>query len=198
MTTTKTLTDLITELCSDNYTLHGFYRAVYKAVECGPSIGFRIRRKDGKSKRFYCDDLRQLPEIADMEKNHMAVTGIHVSSIVENSDVEIPGDWIEHKAGVEAPTVADFWRLVEEVNEEADFYWQRDNTRHFIFSDGSKNVPCKWPNFSEAQWPDGFPFEESRRQSIEDMLDAGLPLDEPVSIGIGSWTVTEWQDNSTF
>lgn len=133
-----------------------FYRAVYKGTACGPSIGFLI---DGKW--YYCDDLYRFHkkilfndsrpqrlkkstagyferfDTARTDRhfwqNHV-VTGISVSSIVEGSDAEVPGEHITDPTLDREKLEKEFWKTVDYVNDEVNHLWLRDNSRWLILS----------------------------------------------------------------
>ena len=108
-------------------TLHRFYRQVYKATPCGPMVGFRIN-----GIWVYGDDL---PSLGLEELLPMVVDGVSVSSIVEGSDDEVPGDKL---VGNFDPD--DFWKLVEDVNLDASALWEEANSTHFCVTcpDGNR------------------------------------------------------------
>lgn len=86
--------------------------------------------------RHVGDDLSQL-------------VGIEIGSIVEGSDVDIGPYPLKFPF-----TDADYWKLVNDVNDEASFYWKRDNTDNFTFKcDGKAVVHLSWTNFdSRPKW----------------------------------------------
>jgi hypothetical protein len=139
MTTTTDERNLVLELAAEfgAEDLYGIYRPLYKYTDCGPSIGFEIRglpadhetrqgapwREGDGDLWLYCDDLHKLGTFEEMAAEGLEVTGISVSSIVEGSDVEIEGEQLPVTA-----TKEEFWEVVKAVDEEAKFYWERDNS----------------------------------------------------------------------
>ncbi len=136
----KLVQDLADECGADN--LWYIYRTIYKYTDCGPSIGFQITNlpSDHESRTrysaklgetgpvwFFCDDLGKLGTLEEMKAKGQEVVGISVSSIVEGSDAEVSGDTLHGDA-----TKEDFWKLVEAVNQEASFLWERDNSKWYL------------------------------------------------------------------
>ena len=137
------MTNLVTELAEEFGAddLFGIYRPIYKYTDCGPSIGFKIRgmpaeheMREGAPWRegegdvwFYCDDLGRLGTFAEMEAAGLEGIEVSVSSIVEGSDAEIEGEKLPVTTSKE-----DFWKAVTAVDEEAKFYWERDNSTWFL------------------------------------------------------------------
>ena len=102
----------VIELIKEYGNPYSLYRSIYKAG-IGHSIGIEI---DGGM--VYCNDL---PTEFNPEKH--VYSAISVSSIVEGSDVEIPGETLFGNF-----TKPQFWELVDSVAEEVKFYWERDNS----------------------------------------------------------------------
>lgn len=82
---------------------------------------------------LYCDSLctyrdmkqrdsRRSQTIKEMITSGIRVLGISVSSIVEGVDATVEGEKIVWTSG-KSPTLADFWNLVESVNDEAEVIW---------------------------------------------------------------------------
>ena len=84
-----------------------FYRMIYKATVCGPTIGFLF--EEGW---VYNSDL------PDKSPDHIPAFGISVSSIVEGPDVEVAPRILIDEFSVEV-----FWEAVEEVDQESDRIW---------------------------------------------------------------------------
>jgi len=129
-----------------DYGLYEFYRITYKYTDCGPSIGFLV---DGEW--HYCDSLFKFYNViceelkAEGEKPNTprfstlfsrrfwqrhCVTAISVSSIVEGSDAEVAGSVLDTVPD-NKPFEQWFEEQLKEVNDEASFLWQRDNSIHF-------------------------------------------------------------------
>ncbi len=100
-----------------------FGRSLYKYTACGPWVVFRM--PEGTKDVYYEDDLASQSE-AD-QAWWARCTGVAVGSIVEGSDVEVgPTD-------LAFPFTAAEWdKAVEGINDEADFYWHRDNDEVFV------------------------------------------------------------------
>ena len=103
-------------------------RAIYKGTACGASITFHMA--DGGKTYEGHEGLAALTPDSP-------VISVAVGSIVEGSDVEVsPRD-------LDFPFTAAQWEeAVEAVEEEADFYWRRDNLDHFLVTrPGVMRVP---------------------------------------------------------
>lgn len=156
----KLVDDLADEFGADN--LWYLYRTIYKYTDCGPSVGFLISnlpadhparpRYGDKPKAddpiwLYCDDLGKLGTLEEMKANGQAVVGVSVSSIVEGSDAEVPGDTLHGEA-----TTEDFWKLVESVNEEACFLWERDNSKWYCLKSPDDEPWSFHETWGEIKW----------------------------------------------
>lgn len=114
---------MITEPCRKLVDGHGgslyaFYHALYKGIDCGPTIGFLVN-----GTWIYNDDLPDVPVDVMEQSLDYVVRGVCISSIVEGSDVEIaPIEFVEDFD----PQA--FWDAADRVNREASFYWTRDNS----------------------------------------------------------------------
>ena len=131
--------------------LYSFYRSIYKGTDCGPTVGFLI---NGEWK--YCSEL---------PKDFPNVEAVHISSIVEGSDVETDSYQIYEKDFTED----EFWAKLEEVNAEADFYWKRDNTDWFcIYKDDKLVTTCHKGHWdSKVTWDCPEYMPEAIRKIIE-------------------------------
>lgn len=109
-------------ILSDNgssMNLHALYRSIYKYVDCGPWL----TAKTWDNREFSCRKL----EAVDKDE----VRYLLVGSIVEGSDAEVTGEWIdllECESGEDA--VARFWASVDEVNKEACALWEEANSEN--------------------------------------------------------------------
>ena len=116
------------------------YRTVYKAVACGPAIGFTVYEYhertidvDGETypdyrwgeQTYYCDALRQLGSFDEMDKAGTIVRALHVSSIVEGWDEGVPEITIKWDPLNNEPVVmsAEFWKAVHDVGAAASVLW---------------------------------------------------------------------------
>jgi hypothetical protein len=217
----KTMTNLALELAeefgADN--LYGVYRPIYKYTDCGPSIGFQIRGlpADHKSREgapwregtedlwLYCDDLLTLGTFADMAEKGLEIIGVSVSSIVEGSDVEIEGGRIPVTSSKD-----EFWKLVSSVDEEAKFYWERDNSDWYLLrKKGEESTEHAFhETWGDIKFDDDMPPE--LQAAVEKFIEAGgnwtwnersgtkthgymewFPLP-----GIDGWEICEWENDS--
>jgi hypothetical protein len=105
-----------TQLCAEyGGTLHSFGRSIYKGVDCGPWTRLVV------TENRYChyeDEGANLPEnLIDRD-----IRGVEFGSIVEGSDVEIGPVFLKFPF-----TSEKMWKVLAEIDDEAKFYWHRDN-----------------------------------------------------------------------
>jgi len=96
-------------------TYYSFYRAVYKATDCGPVIGFYLSL-NSTQKWFYGD------ELYNISLEHYPASAVSISSIVEGSDAEVSPIILDGSFSED-----DFWETLEEVNQEATELWHEAN-----------------------------------------------------------------------
>jgi hypothetical protein len=143
----KLVQALSNELGADS--LWQIYRRIYKGTGCGPSIGFQIASPDNDPFWSYCDDLGKLGLLEEMKAKGQVVVGISVSSIVEGSDAEVSGDTLHGAA-----TKKQFWQLLENVDKEASFLWERDNSDWYCLK-SPEDEKWSFQNTSgEIKWND--------------------------------------------
>jgi len=171
-----------------------FYRALYKGTACGPMVGFRI---DGEW--VYGQDL---PDKTPIEK--LDLSGVRVSSIVEGSDVEIDGKIFD------APFKPDeFWKAVKAVNDEASFYWVRDNSvwYHVWDSAGEYDAWCHIEGFDDAvKWDDAGKMPPALRNDLSAAIMKHadeIPMEKPFPYtipGMGSdcFFIQEFENDTTY
>lgn len=132
-----TILGLINGLGSTPY---GFYRAVYNGTACGPSIGMQF---SSGSAWIYCDDL---PREDDWEVEWGPVTAIMVGSIVEGCDFDIPSVELSGEF-----TEENFWKVLEDIDNQADVVWKHFNSVYFSITDPSGDVEYyQWVELDDA------------------------------------------------
>jgi hypothetical protein len=97
-------------------------RAVYKYVDCGPSMGATVLQPNGEKKRVYCSGLYSLGTWLEMKDQ---VIEICVSSIVEGCDQETDTYEIVLEGKTPAKIRKEFWDAVDEVDKEAKSIWNQ-------------------------------------------------------------------------
>ena len=139
----------VKELCelNGNENFYQFGRSLYKYTACGPWC--RLIMEDD-SDIYYESDKANTKDI-----NAVA---LEIGSIVEGSDVEIGPYRLDFPFDDET-----MWDVVEEINNEADFYWKRDNEDDFIIECGGKEyvVTTGW----------GFEYSEDTPESVKTFFE---------------------------
>ena len=125
-------------------TLFSFGRNVYKSTDCGPWVAFEL--SDGTA--LYYEDKQARVTLDELEEKGITVTAIEIGSIVEGSDVEVNSILVEVD---DSFTESEFWEAVNGVDEEAKFYWKRDNATYYSLRDDQGNVLvwCEWEHFDD-------------------------------------------------
>ena len=115
-------------------------RCVYKYTDCGPWVVFLMKNGAGLC---YSDVKSRL----DFDPTECV--GIKIGSIVEGSDVEVGPLELRFPFPKE-----DLHKAFESVNDEAKFYWARDNTQNFIiYHNGTQVAGVSWTQFEDApEW----------------------------------------------
>lgn len=147
MTTYNNIDELLAQDGNSNFYQWG--RTLYKNVDCGPWC--RLILEDG-SDIYYESDKANNP-ITDK------VVALEIGSIVEGSDVEIDGYSLKFPF-----TDNDLWGIVEQVNEEAKFYWDRDNTNDYFIEVGDETYYLK------EGW--GLEFSDNTPKSVRDFVES--------------------------
>jgi hypothetical protein len=132
-------------------TMAQLQRNIYKYTDCGPAVSFELYQDEdafidsmeahiggcqpGPSPFVYVGDKRA----ETITQPWMAIRKIGVSSIVENSDAEVPIIWLDLEAYADeersegdlpelcAAATRDFGKIVDEVNTEACTLWHEAN-----------------------------------------------------------------------
>ena len=212
----KLVDELAEEFGTDN--LWYIYRCFYKYTACGPSIGFQIANlpddhearpryndtpKKGDPVWLYCDSLGKLGTLEEMKAKGQYVVGMSVSSIVEGSDAEVSGGTLEGDA-----TREDLSKLIDDVDKEASFLWERDNSHWYCLKSPEDEPWAFHETWGEIRWDtdeDDMPPAEVVK-AVEKFLEDGgnitwteswgtqtHPYDEYFPLpGADGWTVCEY------
>jgi hypothetical protein len=97
-------------------------KRIYKGTDCGASIS--VCTPDGKW-HHNGGDWTGIKEI----------TGFTIQTIVEGSDVEINSSTFELPV-----TVAEVEAWMDDMEKQASFYWERDNSTHYLIQKGDDDV----------------------------------------------------------
>jgi hypothetical protein len=116
-----------------------FARALYKYTDCGPWTVFIVRGAPKGSVYYEDASARECGWIN-------RCTGLKIGSIVEGSDVEIGPEQLLFPF-----TEEDLDRIVSSVNEEACFYWERDNSHYYtvLTARGKPLFHAQWVEFAD-------------------------------------------------
>lgn len=114
------------ELCEKNgyENFYQFGRSLYKYIDCGPWC--RLIPKDKDDAELYYESVE-----ANDINNLDGYIGLEIGGIVEGSDVEIGPNFLKFPF-----TDEQLRETVENINEEAVFYWKRDNLSDFMIEVG--------------------------------------------------------------
>jgi hypothetical protein len=149
-----------------------FGRQLYKYTDCGPWVSFLVPTEPRGEIYYESERARQTDWWPHCE-------GLKIGSIVEGSDVEVgpiellfPFEETELDAAVKA------------LNDEASFYWERDNAVYFSVVDaqGELLLSAYWVNFDPA--PKGS-YENDQTDMAELALRAGQALLESEDLAPG-------------
>lgn len=202
----KLVEELAEEFGADNPWY--IYRCVYKYTDCGPSIGFLIKSNDNDPYWSYCDDLGKLGTFDEMKAKGIEIIGVSVSSIVEGSDAEVSGETLD-----EDETIEDFWKLVESVNQEACFLWERDNSQWYCIKSPEGEQWSLQDTWGDVKWhcdDDDLP-PKTVVDAVAEFLENGGNItwqegwgtqthkyDEYFSLPVEGWTMCEYLNDATY
>lgn len=160
----------------DNF--YQFGRSLYKNVSCGPWCRLVLENDD----TIYYES-----EKAN-QKNIDGVIALEIGSIVEGSDVEIDAERL-----VFPFTNEELWELVEHIDEQAKFYWERDNLKDFYIELGDENYYVR-TGFG-LEFSDNTP--QNVKNMVENFIDEFDDMEEGETIEFSDYKVTR-MDKSDF
>jgi hypothetical protein len=167
---------------------HALGRSLYKYTDCGPWASFSL---PGKADSIYYGDDKARK---GWRKWARRCSGINIGSIVEGSDVNVGPTHLSFPF-----TKDEFWAAVKAINDEAAFYWKRDNSRNYaLHHDGKRSGWMTCTEFEEPQWDDDVPAKV--RKALLKWLENHCcqQYDKQTEFGLRGWTVSQWVDDSTF
>ena len=164
MKTYKNATELCNAHDADNFWRFG--RSLYKYTDCGPWTRL-VLTEDRYA--HYEDKGSDDPSLLLDDD----IIGIEIGSIVEGSDVEIGPIFLRFPFTSDELDVT-----VRGINDEASFYWKRDNEEDFVLtSDGvDYYVTSGWGNDFGRHTPD----DVAEKFTAWQVTDAHLKEDETV------------------
>ena len=166
-----------------------FARHIYKASQSGATVLFGIDDKTVVASDLVIDD--EIKALRDFWL-HTNFTGIGVCGYVEGSDVDLEPIWLS-----DSFTRDQFYEALNETDEEASFYWHRDNENNFIVEVDRESYWAKetWEGIKhDPELPKEALalFENWLTQDTRPIeIDKAIALSDTVS-------VTEWLDDSTW
>jgi hypothetical protein len=117
------------------------------------------------------------------------IVGIKIGSIVEGSDVEIGPETLMFPFSEE-----ELDRVVKGINDEASFYWDRDNADHYILYDPKGEAHFAKNVWGDWEWDEGIP-EEIRKLIETKIEEEGDEIEEEEKIAIlasdGTWEMSK-------
>lgn len=145
-----------------------FGRGLYKWTACGPWTSFTC----SEGKDVYYEDKKAWEKESE-QKWWGQCTGLQIGSIVEGSDVYVEGRFLEFPF-----TEKELDDTVKDIDEEADFYWKRDNSIYYRVIDdkGESIIYCQWVDFDDAPTGD---FNEDDAEMLALAIAAREALDNP-------------------
>jgi hypothetical protein len=143
MKTYKNATELCNDHGADNFWRFG--RTLYKYTDCGPWT--RLVLTEDRSIYYGAKGADDPSLLLDDD-----IIGIEIGSIVEGSEVEIGPILLRFPF-----TSNKLYAMVKEINDEASFYWKRDNEDEFILTSGGIEyyITSGWGN----EYPKDMPAE---------------------------------------
>jgi hypothetical protein len=119
-----------------------FGRSLYKCTDCGPWV---VALCTGREDVYYEG------HPAGEDDWHASCVGIRIGSIVEGSDVEVGPEELLFPF-----TESELDRVVKQIDDEADFYWKRDNIRsYYVTFPGGECTYIDESDFDEPSVADG-------------------------------------------
>ena len=180
-------------------TPHYAGRCLYKYVDCGPWTVFLVHGIEATDDRPWVPDgvYYEDKEAGDYIYH---CYGIKVGSIVEGSDVEVGPFEMVFPFSMEK-----FWKAVDEINEEAKFYWERDNSQWFLVISPKGKEYYGHETWGDITW-DCHPKPRFHKE-IEKDIFAFLEEGDLKCYGDGSktdplsrkgWSIRGWINDTTF
>lgn len=165
----------------------GFARHLYENTDCGPWVSFLM--VGGRT--VYYDDAT--PENVQNEQ----CVGIEIGSIVEGSDMEIgPYKLLFPFSEKELDDT------LKSINDEASFYWDRDNSHWYVLENAQKTYYLK-ETLGEMSWDVKPPIKARRAAEAflgSNEVSGAFPDYEtkvPVP-NVRGYTLREWCNDTTF
>jgi len=138
-------------------------RALYKYTDCGPWTVFLMA--DQREVYYESEEVNSI--------DPKDIIGIKLGSIVEGSDVEIDPVSIRFPFDPE-----EIDRILNAINEEAKFYWDRDNSDWFYVSSPQGKTYGVKNTWGDITW-EGKPRNKEVIAVIEKMVGEDLWVDDP-------------------
>jgi hypothetical protein len=182
--------DLKTSFCAE--TPHDFGRSLYKYTDCGPTTSFLVADEEP-----VCYGDKEARTNGPWTKN---IIGLKIGSIVEGSEVEVGPEELLFPFSQK-----DLDKAVNNINEEASFYWKRDNTDNYLIKKNDKNVAfTSWTEWdSKPFWDKDFSkhvITASWKKKIWDAIHAKRTegWTGTFKLTVGPYEVEEYIDDCTF
>lgn len=183
-------------LGSEEDTPYYLGRSLYKYIDCGPWMVYLLDAplldKNMADELYYEDK-----EAGDLGLiDH--IIGVKVGSIIEGSDVEI-----DPKEFMFPFDMKDFWEGVTEINDEASFYWDRDNSNWYFLKHNDFGPFSVKERCGDWEWNDS---DEEIPQDIKDTvvkwINDGYCFQKhnefiPVP-GADGWTMCEYYNDAIY
>lgn len=174
MTTYHNIKELLAAHDAENFWRFG--RNLYKYTGCGPWVKLILTEERSM---YYEDKGADDPSALDDPD----IIGIEIGSIVEGSEVEVGPYFLRFPFAEEQ-----FEEAVKNVDDEAHFYWQRDNIHEYYVDHEDHSYWVRIEPFEKFDWDDD-DVPVVVKETFDKWIEDG-DLDEGESITIGEVKIT--------
>jgi hypothetical protein len=140
----RNLTEFLAYVGGDNAYQAG--RGLYKYTDCGPWITYLV---EDREVYYESDEANTITECS----------GIKMGSIVEGSEA-----YVDREPMMFPFTGKEFDAYVKSINDEASFYWERDNLDHYMVRRGKREY------FVAAGWGEELKLPKKLRETVAAFL----------------------------
>ena len=166
-------------------------KRVFGGTGCGASISVRLNFPE----LVPCNEDLWIHNGSEKWEHIKGISAFTIQTIVEGSDVTV--DSGEFSFPLDREKVS---KWIEDMEQEADFYWKRDNTSHLLIK--RDNVLIGGISHTEFEdepkwWWNADEPGELEKARIKESLDEGV-IEAEFSMAGSVYTLAEWIDDSTY